>query len=218
MSVLLEETIFHPNVTGKEIDAAVSMAISENRFGICVPPFWVKRAKREIGLRELQLITMVGYPLGFQMTETKCDELIRAIDNGANEVDIAMNLSSFKSNMPWTKIEFAKCALLAHERKIPVKFIFNQEFLSLDELITCSKMASDAGIDYVCIDFTHDPNVQNPDIINAVRKSLSPQCGLKILISYYNPDDADLFQDLGVERVGIRMNSNEFLASMTNTH
>src|SRR5258706_14225293 len=106
----IEHTNLSPTVTIRDIDQLVIDAKEFNFFGICVPPFWVKRAKREIGNDPIQLVTVAGFPLGYNMTETKLDEISRAIDNGVDEVDVVWNISSFKTGIPWTKIDVAKCA------------------------------------------------------------------------------------------------------------
>ncbi len=81
VSGFIEHTNLSPTVTIKDIDQLVSEAKQFNFLGVCVPPFWVKRAKREIGTDKVLLVTVAGFPLGYSMTETKLDEIKRAIDN-----------------------------------------------------------------------------------------------------------------------------------------
>src|SRR6478736_3104389 len=83
----IEHTNLSPTLTIRDIDQLVVEATQFNFLGVCVPPFWVKRAKREIGKNKILLVTVAGFPLGYSMTETKLDEIKRAIDNGADEVD-----------------------------------------------------------------------------------------------------------------------------------
>ena len=118
-------------------------------FGICVPPFWVKRAKREIGNRPIALVTVAGFPMGYSMTETKLDEISRAVDNGADEVDVVWNISAFKSNNPWVKTELAKCSKLIHERQKILKVIIETAYLSDVEITEACKLCADAGADFV---------------------------------------------------------------------
>ena len=106
----IEHTNLSPTLTIGDIDKLVEDAKRFSLLGICVPPFWVKRAKREIGTAKIILVTVAGFPLGYNMTETKLDEMQRAVDNGADEIDVVWNLTSFRSNLPLTKIEIAKCS------------------------------------------------------------------------------------------------------------
>ena len=82
-----------------------------------MPPFWVKRAHREIGSASVKLVTVAGFPFGYNMTETKIEEIKLAIADGAHEIDLVLNISALKSNMEWAKIELAKCGKVIHEKK-----------------------------------------------------------------------------------------------------
>ena len=128
----IEHTNLSPTLTIEAIDKLVAEAKQYNFFGVCVPPFWVKRAHREIGNAPITLVSVAGFPLGYNMTETKLDDMKRAIDNGAQEVDVVWNLSSFKTNLEWTKIELAKCAKLSHDNQCLLKVIIETAYLSDD--------------------------------------------------------------------------------------
>ena len=149
LSRFIEHTNLSPTITIKDIDQLVAEAKQYNFLGVCVPPFWVKRAKREIGSDTILLVTVVGFPLGYNMTETKLDEMKRAIDNGADELDVVWNVSAFKTGTPWTKIEIAKCSKLAHDHQKIVKVIIETAYLNQEEIVTATKICCDAGVDYV---------------------------------------------------------------------
>ncbi|MBS1486951.1 MAG: deoxyribose-phosphate aldolase [Bacteroidetes bacterium] len=149
VAACIEHTNLSPTLTIQDIDRLVAEAKQHHLLGVCVPPFWVQRAKREIGDTKILLVTVAGFPLGYSMTETKLDEIKRAIDNGADEVDMVWNLSSFKTGMPWTKIEIAKCCKLAHDHQKLIKIIIETASLSEEEIVTASKLCADAGADFV---------------------------------------------------------------------
>ena len=125
----IEHTSLKPTLTTKDIDKLVEEAIEYEFLGVCVPTFWVKKAKREVSKQGIQLVTVIGFPLGYQMTENKLNEIKLAIDNGANELDIVMNISAFKSGMPWVKTELAKCAQLIHDNDCLMKVIIETAYL-----------------------------------------------------------------------------------------
>lgn len=145
----IEHTNLSPTLTIRDVDVLVEEANRHAFIGICVPPFWVKRAQREIGKEKILLVTVIGFPLGYNMTETKLDEMKRAIDNGADELDVVWNISSFKTGIPWTKIELAKCSKLAHDHQKMLKVIIETAYLSDAEIIEACKMCADAGADFV---------------------------------------------------------------------
>src|SRR5688572_9576205 len=145
----IEHTNLSPTLTIRDIDQLVEEARQFGFVGICVPPFWVKRARREIGKEKIFLVTVAGFPLGYNMTETKLDEISRAIDNGADEIDVVWNVTSFKTGIPWTKIEVAKCSKLAHDRQKILKVIIETAYLSDIEIEQACKICADAGADFV---------------------------------------------------------------------
>jgi deoxyribose-phosphate aldolase len=145
----IEHTNLSPTLTISAIDQLVDEAREFGFVGICVPPFWVKRAQREIGNDKILLVTVAGFPLGYSMTETKLDEIKRAIDNGADEIDVVWNISSFKTGLPWTKIEIAKCSKLIHDHQKILKVIIETAYLSDAEVAEASKLCADAGADFV---------------------------------------------------------------------
>ena len=130
----IEHTNLSPTLTISSIDKLVEEARQYNFFGVCVPPFWVKRAQREIGTAEIVLVSVAGFPLGYNMTETKLDEIKRAFDNGADEIDVVWNVTSFKTGIPWTKIEIAKCSKLVHDHQKLLKVIIETAYLSDSEI------------------------------------------------------------------------------------
>src|SRR6478735_6947348 len=145
----IEHTNLSPTLTIGDIDKLVDEARQFGFLGICVPPFWVKRAQREIAKDKIVLVTVAGFPLGYNMTETKLDEIKRAIYNGADEVDVVWNITSFKTGIPWTKIEIAKCSKITHDHQKLLKVIIETAYLSDEEITEACRVWADAGVDFV---------------------------------------------------------------------
>ncbi len=198
----IEQTNLRPNLKVKEIEKLVRDAKENKFFGVCVPPFWVKSAKRDIGTDELQLVTVVGFPLGYNMTETKLDEMKRAIDNGANELDLVINISAFKSGLSWVKIEIAKCAKLAHENDCLIKAIIETAYLDVDEIKTIATIASDAGVDFVKTSTGFAPSGATLEDVSFLRKVLPSTVGIKASGGIRSYDRAVALIRAGADRIG----------------
>ncbi len=198
----IEHTNLSPMLTLADVDRLVEEAVQHNFFGICVPPFWVKRARREIGSRPVTLVTVAGFPLGYHMTETKLDEIQRAIDNGADEVDIVWNISSFKTGLPWTKIEIAKCAKLLHENQKILKVIIETAYLSDEEIVQACKLCADAGADFVKTSTGFAPAGAKVEHIRLMRKNLPPQVGIKASGGIRTRLQAEEMITAGADRLG----------------
>ena len=196
----LEYTQLAPTLTYQEADSMVAQAKEHHFAGICLPPFWVKKARRDLGASATRVVTVVGFPLGYQMTETKVTEIQKALDNGAQELDVMLNLSAFKSNMPWVKIELAKCATLIHQQEALFKVILEINYLNADEIKTVCTLCADAGADFVVTATGTHSREDSADQVRYLREILSAQVGIKALASTY--DQAVALIEAGADRIG----------------
>ncbi|HOX81383.1 MAG TPA: deoxyribose-phosphate aldolase [Chryseolinea sp.] len=198
----IEHTNLNPTLTIQDIDKLVEEAKQYGFLGICVPPFWVERAQREIGNEEIILVTVAGFPLGYNMTETKLDEMKRAIDNGADEIDVVWNVSSFKTNLPWTKIEVAKCSKLAHEHQKIVKVIIETAYLSETELEQACKICADAGVDFVKTSTGLAPSGAKVEDVKRMREFLPSHTGIKASGGIKTLEQTQALIAAGADRIG----------------
>jgi len=202
LSQYIEHTNLSPTLTIGDIDKLVEEAKIHRFFGVCVPPFWVKRAQREIGNSAICLVTVAGFPLGYNMTETKLDEMQRAFDNGADEVDVVWNVTSFKTGIPWTKIEIAKCSKLAHDRQKLVKVILETAYLSDVEIAQACKICADAGVDFVKTSTGFAPAGATAEHVALMKKSIPPSVGVKASGGIKTYEKALTMIQAGASRIG----------------
>jgi deoxyribose-phosphate aldolase len=198
----IEHTNLSPTLNIRDIDKLVEEAKQNKFFGVCVPPFWVKRAQREIGKDSITLVSVAGFPLGYTMTETKLDDIKRCIDNGANEVDVVWNISSFKTGIPWTKIEIAKCAKLAHDNTTLLKVIIETAYLSDEEIIQACKLCADGGADFVKTSTGFAPSGAKVEHIKLMKQTLPKEVGIKASGGIKTKAKAEAFIEAGADRIG----------------
>jgi deoxyribose-phosphate aldolase len=198
----IEHTNLSPTLTISSIDKLVEEAKQYNFFGVCVPPFWVKRAQREIGTAKIVLVSVAGFPLGYNMTETKLDEIKRAFDNGADEIDVVWNVTSFKTGIPWTKIEIAKCSKLVHDHQKLLKVIIETAYLSDPEIEQACKLCADAGVDFVKTSTGFAPTGATVEHVALMKKSLPPSVGIKASGGIKNQQQTLALIDAGATRIG----------------
>lgn len=202
IAAYIEHTNLSPTLTIHAIDKLVNEAREFGFLGICVPPFWVKRASREIGKDNILLVTVAGFPLGYNMTETKLDEIQRAIDNGADEIDVVWNNTSFKTGIPWTKIEIAKCSKLAHDHQKILKVIIETAYLSDLEIEKACKICADAGTDFVKTSTGFAPAGAKVEHITLMKRSLPPTVGIKASGGIKTYDQVISMIAAGASRIG----------------
>lgn len=198
----IEHTNLSPTLTIGAIDQLVNEARTFGFIGVCVPPFWVKRAHREIGTDKILLVTVAGFPLGYNMTETKLDEIKRSIDNGADEIDVVWNISSFKTALPWTKTEIAKCSKLVHDHEKILKVIIETAYLSNEEIAAASKLCADAGADFVKTSTGFAPTGAKAEHVKIMRQAVPLHVGIKASGGIKTYEQAIQLIEAGADRLG----------------
>lgn len=198
----IEHTNLNPTLTISDVDKLVEEATQFSFLGICVPPFWIKRARREIGKETIQLVTVAGFPLGYNLTETKMDEIQRAIDNGADEIDLVWNISAFKTGLPWAKIEIAKCSALAHNYHKLLKVIIETAYLSDSEIENACNICADAGADFVKTSSGFAPSGANKETIARMKSVLPKHVGIKASGGIKTSEQALALIEAGASRIG----------------
>lgn len=198
----LEHTNLKPGITGKDVDTLIAEAIEYNLFGVCVPPFWVKRARREIDHSDVNLVTVIGFPLGYNMTETKMEEMKLAVRDGADELDLVLNISAFKDGMPWPKIELAKSAKYLHDEGKILKVIIETAYLSDEEMKKACKICADAGVDFVKTSTGFAPEGARVDHVKLMREVLPSSVGIKASGGIKTFEQARELIEAGADRIG----------------
>ena len=198
----IEHTNLSAVINDRDVDRLVAEAKEFGFCGVCVPPFWVKRAQREIGNANIQLVTVVGFPLGYQMTETKLEETRLALRDGANEIDMVMNISAFKMNHPWFKIDIAKCARLVHDYEAQIKIIIETALLNEQEIRRAATVAKDAGADFIKTSTGTTGGGAKISDVDLLRSIMPSQVGIKASGGIKTLAEAQAFVRAGADRIG----------------
>lgn len=161
------------------MDILIRDAIEEQFIGVCIPPFWVKKVKRELGEEDIQIVTVIGFPFGYQDTASKVFETTESIKQGADELDLVWSQTAFHSGMNWPKIEIAQIAKICHEEERILKVIIETAYLSQEQIREACLICQDAGADFVKTSTGYAPKGAQVDDIKLMRKTLSSQTGIK---------------------------------------
>lgn len=175
----LESTLLRPTMTGEEVDVLIRDAIDEQLIGVCIPPFWVKKVKRELGEEDIQVVTVIGFPFGYQDTASKVFETKESIRQGADELDLVWSQTAFHSGMNWPKIEIAQIAKICHEEERILKVIIETAYLSQEQIREACVICQDAGADFVKTSTGYAPKGAQIEDILLMRQTLPSQIGIK---------------------------------------
>lgn len=198
----LESTLLKPMVTEREIELLIADAIAEQFIGICVPPFWVKKVKRDIGDEDVQVVTVIGFPFGYELTAAKVAEAHAAIEGGADELDVVWSQSAFHSGMSWPKIELAQLAKVAHDSEKILKVIIETAYLSPAQIQEACLICQDAGADFVKSSTGYAPSGAKVEDIQLMRQVLPSTVGIKASGGIKTLDQALALIQAGADRLG----------------
>jgi deoxyribose-phosphate aldolase len=198
----LESTLLRPTMTDKELDRLLADAIEEQFVGVCVPPFWVKKAKRDLKDHDIQVVTVIGFPFGFEDTATKVAQTREAIKHGADELDLVWSQTAFHSGMNWPKIEIAQIAKLCHEEERVLKVIIETAYLSTEQIREACLICQDAGADFVKTSTGYAPSGAKVEDIRLMREILPSTVGIKASGGIKTLDFALELIGAGADRIG----------------
>ena len=198
----LESTLLKPTVTEREIDQLVREAREHQFIGICIPPFWVKKVKRELRDEDIQVVTVVGFPFGYESTETKAAQLKAAIKDGADELDVVWSQTAFHSGMSWPKIELAQLSKICHEEERMLKVIVETAYLSPAQLQEACAICVEAGADFVKTSTGYAPYGARVEDVALMRQVLPSTVGVKASGGIKTLESALALIQAGADRIG----------------
>jgi deoxyribose-phosphate aldolase len=198
----LESTLLRPTMSGKDVDQLIFDAIEEQFIGVCVPPFWVKKTKRDLKDQDIQVVTVIGFPFGFEDTATKVASTLEAIKQGADELDLVWSQTAYHSGMNWPKIEIAQIAKICHAEERILKVIIETAYLSPDQIREACTICQDAGADFVKTSTGYAPFGAKVEDIQLMRETLPSAIGLKASGGIKTLDFALELIKAGADRIG----------------
>ncbi|MBE7704598.1 MAG: deoxyribose-phosphate aldolase [Cyanobacteria bacterium SIG29] len=143
----IEHTLLKQDATKEDLNKLLSEAKTYKFKGVCVNGNYVKTAKEYLKDTNVKVVTVVGFPLGACLSEVKAFETTKAIEDGADEIDMVINVSSIKDkNFEYTQkdIETVKKAC----GNIPLKVIIETDLLTKEEIIKACEIIIKAGADF----------------------------------------------------------------------
>lgn len=213
----LERTVLHPALRIEVLEKAIQEAIQFKLAGLCVPPFWVRKTKRDLGSHPVILSTVVGFPFGYQRTETKLAEIETALQDGATDLQVSLNTSAlFSPSASWIKIELAKCAAAVHARQATLTVVMEGSLLEEEQIQTCCKVSADAGADFVknASGFLTGPLSSSSLVqqISLFRRSLPAGVGIKAGGKIHTHAEATQLLKAGAEQICVDGPVHRFLS------
>jgi deoxyribose-phosphate aldolase len=146
----IDHTILKPTTTAADIQQLCTEAVEYNFAAVCVPPYWVLQAVAALQGTSVKTATVIGFPFGYAASQAKLAEVQQAIADGADELDIVINLCALKSgNWPYLESEMQTLMGPARLNNKIVKVIIESGILSNEEIIRCCEIYAALEVDFL---------------------------------------------------------------------
>jgi deoxyribose-phosphate aldolase len=180
LSAYIDHTILKPTTTLAEIDKLCAEAMEYQFAAVCIPPLYVKRAKNLVKDPGIKVATVIGFPFGYEAIEAKVAEIVLAIVDGADELDMVINISSIK-NSDWSFIanEINTIMPVIRSNQKIIKVIIESGILTDDEIIKCCDIYGAAGVDYVKTSTGYAEKGATLHAVKLIRAHLSDNVNIK---------------------------------------
>ena len=195
-----DHTLLAQTATWEEIKAICDDGIRYHCASVCIPASFVKQAKEYVG-EDLAICTVIGFPNGYATTKAKCFMAADAVENGADEVDMVINIGWAKEGR-WTDITQEISAVkTACDGKL-LKVIIEACLLTDNEKIALCQCVSESGADYIKTSTGFSKSGATFHDVELFRKHIAPHVKIKAAGGISSIEDAEKFLTLGASRLG----------------
>ena len=196
----IDHTQLKAFATWEDIKVLCDEAVLYKTASVCIPSCYVKRVKDSYK-DALNICTVVGFPLGYANTEAKVAETKKAILDGANEIDMVINISDVKNGMYDAVEEEIKTLKEACQDKI-LKVIIETCYLTRDEKIAMCKAVTNAGADYIKTSTGFGTGGATMEDVLLMKANIGPNVKIKAAGGVSTIEDLENFLNAGCERIG----------------
>ncbi len=186
--------------TWEDIVSLCDEAVEFHTASVCVPPCYVKRIHDTYG-DKVNICTVIGFPLGYSVTEAKAAEIRQALAEGCNEIDMVVNISDVK-NGDFDKVEQEIRTLKGVCGDHILKVIIEACYLTQEEKIAMCRAVTNAGADYIKTSTGFGTGGAVREDVELFRKYIGPQVRIKAAGGISTLEDLEMFISLGCDRIG----------------
>ena len=196
----VDHTLLAQTATWPEIKVICDDAIAYGTASVCIPPSFVKEASEYVQ-GNIAICTVIGFPNGYNTTAVKAFETQDAINNGADEIDMVINIGDLKAGKTDKLLEEIKTLKQICGDRI-LKVIIETCLLTDEEKITMCKIVTEAGADYIKTSTGFSKGGATFADIELFSKNIGPNVKMKAAGGISSMEDAEKFVELGAERLG----------------
>ena len=200
----VDHTLLKADATQESIKELCRQAKEYDFMSVCINSSNIELAKEELKGTDVKICTVIGFPLGATTTESKVFETTDAIEKGADEVDMVLNIGALKSkNFDIVLRDISEVAKAAHNKGKILKVILETCLLEKDEIIKACQLSKEAGADFVKTSTGFSTEGAKEEDVALMRKTVGDLIGVKASGGIRTLEKARLMIENGATRLGV---------------
>ena len=196
----VDHTLLKQEARWEDIQKIVEEGIHYGCASVCIPPSYVKQAA-EYAQGKVKVCTVIGFPNGYNTTAVKCFEARNAVDSGADEIDMVVNLGWVKDGLYGQVLEEIRSVKFSCGEHV-LKVIIETCLLTQEEKERLCRVVSESGADYIKTSTGFSTGGATKEDVALLREHTAPQVKVKAAGGISSKEDAEDFLALGADRLG----------------
>ncbi|HFI0024939.1 TPA: deoxyribose-phosphate aldolase [Streptococcus suis] len=201
LNKFIDHTVLKPETTKEQVAKVLEEAKEYDFASVCINPTWVSFAAEGLKDTDVKVCTVIGFPLGANTSAVKAFETKDAIENGADEIDMVINIGALKDKNYDLVLEDIKAVVEASGDKL-VKVIIETCLLTDEEKVKACELSKEAGADFVKTSTGFSTGGATVADVALMRKTVGPDMGVKASGGARSYEDAIAFIEAGASRIG----------------
>jgi deoxyribose-phosphate aldolase len=203
IAAYIDHTVLKPTTTVADVEKLSAEAIHYQFAAVCVPPLFVKKAKEIVTGTGVKVATVIGFPFGYSVVEAKVAEVVLAIVDGADELDVVINISAIKNN-DWQFLagEINSILPIVRSKNKVIKIIIESGILTNEEIIKCCDLYGAAGVDFMKTSTGYAEKGASVEAVQLIRKHLADNIRIKASGGIKTYTFAKQLIEAGADRIG----------------
>lgn len=201
----IEQTALRPETTAADVRKICEQAQKYAFAGVCIPPLYVREARRLLDdiFPKARVVTVVGFPMGYSAIAAKNEEIKRATDEGADEIDAVVNIAAIKNGM-WNHVanDIEAAALATNMRGKTLKLILECGLLNPDELARCCDLAVKSRVAWLKTGTGFHGHPATPEMVRLLRDMAPAHIKIKAAGGIRSLEQAQALVAAGAARIG----------------
>ncbi|WP_363325469.1 deoxyribose-phosphate aldolase [Phaeodactylibacter sp.] len=203
LSGYIDHTLLRPDCTTEDIEQLCREAQQHHFAAVCVPPFHVKRAADLCEDSTVAVATVVGFPMGYASTPSKIEEIKRAIDEGASEIDAVINICAVKSGN-WNHVtnDIDSLTTATHLKGKQIKIILETGLLTQEEIERVVGICLDKEVEYLKTSTGFNGGGATLEVVELLKRLADGKAKIKASGGIRSRWEAEQFIKAGADRIG----------------